>query len=111
MNWLFHPQLVLCAITLGKKYNTQSINLDSLKGKTKEAQLITTNGKIIKGTGIDLNNDGAIDAFWYSDIFHLDAPDGIFDSMSRLYLKIDGEWVFINYRNLSEQEGSGLYES
>jgi len=101
-NWLLKPQLLFGILEMGKNYSNLSLNLDSLHGKSRNTQLVTSDGKTVKGTGIDLDNDGSIDVFWYSEILHLDGQDGSLDSISRLYIKADGEWILINYRHLSE---------
>lgn len=81
--------------------------LDSVPpAASREASLITTDGKTVKGNGIDLDNDKLIDAFWFHEYLNGGGSDKAYPGWNirmswvvRLYLKIDGEWVPVWYRH------------
>jgi hypothetical protein len=93
---LSNPIMVLSIIPFDDNAYDLPYNLE---GKTTEAKLETTKGKKIEGSGIDLNGDKILDAFWYNDI----KDSKIVEVYVRLYINLEGNWVPIWYTYFKEQ--------
>jgi hypothetical protein len=65
----------------------------NVEASSKTASLETTKGKDIEGTGIDLNNDKVLDAFWFNQI----QDSKIVEVATRLYINVEGKWIPIWY--------------
>lgn len=90
-----HPIMVLSILPL----DDNSFDLPyNLEGTSREASLTTTGGDDIDGTGIDLNADKTLDAFWYMDI----KDSKIYEVTVRLYINVDGKWTPIWYTYFKE---------
>ncbi|WP_430611761.1 hypothetical protein [Flavobacterium sp. JP2137] len=69
---------------------------ESFKIKSSNTTLTTGDGKIIKGTGYDLNNDAVFDVFTY-----VEEIDEI-TSYIRLYINVSGQWI-CKWVNLNQE--------
>lgn len=92
---LSHPIMVFSIIPL----DDMSFDLPyNLEGTSLETSLETSKGDNIDGTGIDLNGDKILDAFWYHDIISTKAVE----VFTRLYINISGKWKPIWYTYFKE---------
>ncbi len=91
---LTKPIFVLSVIP----FDNDAVWTDNLNGKSVETTLTTVKGEDIEGQGIDLNNDGILDAFWYVEV--VDSP--VAEWYARLYINYDGRWVPIWYTYFKE---------
>lgn len=65
---------------------------------SKKESLETSKGKDIEGTGIDLNNDKILDAFWFNEV----QDSKIIEVITRLYINVGGKWTPIWYTYFRE---------
>jgi hypothetical protein len=92
---LSHPTMVFSIIPL----DDMSFDLPyNLEGTSAETMLETSKGNNIDGTGIDLNGDKILDAFWYHDIISAKAVE----VFTRLYINVGGKWKPIWYTYFKE---------
>lgn len=82
---LTHPTMVFSVIPLDDMSYELPYNLE---GASNETKLQSTNDGKIEGTGIDLNGDKILDAFWYNEI----GESKIAEVFTRLYINVDGKW-------------------
>lgn len=54
--------------------------------------------KNIDGTGIDLDNDKILDAFWFNEV----QDSQIIEVITRLYVNLEGKWIPIWYTYFRE---------
>jgi len=92
---LSNPIMVFSVIPLDDNAYDLPFNLE---GTAEETKLETSKGDKINGTGIDLNNDKILDAFWYNDIM----DSKIVEVYVRLYINVEGSWVPIWYTYFRE---------
>jgi len=71
---------------------------DNLNGKSVKTTMTTVKGESIEGRGIDINNDGILDAFWYVEV--VDSP--VAEWYARLYINYDGRWAPVWYTYFRE---------
>jgi len=93
---LSHPIMVLSVIPLDDLSYDLPFNL---VGKSFETSLETTGEGDIEGTGIDLDGDKTLDAFWYMDIVDI-KPVEVF---TRLYINVEGKWKPVWYTYFKER--------
>lgn len=70
----------------------------NLEASSKKEELETSSGRNIEGTGIDLDNDKILDAFWYNEV----QDSKIVEVVTRLYVNIEGKWIPIWYTYFRE---------
>ncbi|MBZ0204497.1 MAG: hypothetical protein K8I03_15905 [Ignavibacteria bacterium] len=70
----------------------------NLEGKAVETKLETSKDGSIEGTGIDLNGDKILDAFWYNQV----EDSKIVEVFTRLYINVGGKWGLIWYTYFRE---------
>ena len=70
----------------------------NLEASSRREELETSSGKNIEGTGIDLDNDKILDAFWYNEV----QDSKIVEVVTRLYVNIEGKWTPIWYTYFRE---------
>lgn len=70
----------------------------NLEASSRKEELETSSGKDIEGTGIDLDNDKVLDAFWFNEV--QDSP--IIEVITRLYINIEGKWIPMWYTYFRE---------
>lgn len=92
---LTHPIMVLSILPIDANSYDLPYNLEA---SSFETSLETNKGKDIEGTGMDLNGDKVLDAFWYHEI----QDSKILKSATRLYINLDGKWVPVWYTFFSE---------
>lgn len=90
-----HPLMVFSVLPLDDNSYELPYNLE---GTSKETSLNTTGGDEIEGTGIDLNGDKILDAFWFMDI----KEDRIYEVTVRLYINVEGKWIPVWYNFFKE---------
>ena len=95
--WFRHPQFVFSTISSGGS----SLPIE-LKGASQNAVLLKHSGEKVDGIGIDLNGDNLLDAFWYTEYVTVIADYSETQWITRLYLKIEGEWQTIWYKHFDE---------
>lgn len=71
-------------------YNTEA--------SSKKESLETTKGEDIDGTGIDLDNDKVLDAFWFHEV----QDSKVIEVATRLYVNIGGKWTPVWYTYFRE---------
>ncbi len=92
---LSHPIMVLSIIPLDDMSYELPFNLE---GASVETTMETSKGKDLEGTGIDLNGDKVLDAFWYHDI----KDSKVIEVYTRLYINVSGKWKPIWYTYFRE---------
>lgn len=92
---LSNPIMILSIIPLDDNAYDLPFNLE---GKSGTVKLETSKGKDIEGTGIDLNGDKILDAFWYNDIM----DSKMVEVYVRLYINVEGTWIPIWYTYFRE---------
>jgi hypothetical protein len=92
---LSNPIMVFSIIPLDDNAYDLPFNLE---GRSEPVKLETSKGKDIEGTGIDLNGDKILDAFWYNDIM----DSKIVEVYVRLYINVEGKWIPIWYTYFRE---------
>lgn len=92
---LANPIMVLSIMPLDDNSYDLPYNLE---GTSIETELETTGGKNIKGTGIDLDGDKTLDAFWYNQ----EMDSKIIEIATRLYINLEGKWVPVWYTYFRE---------
>lgn len=65
---------------------------------SKKEKLESSKGDDIEGTGIDLNNDKILDAFWFNEV----QDSKIIEVVTRLYINVSGKWTPIWYTYFRE---------
>jgi hypothetical protein len=96
LNALNDPYFIFSYILMDETKN----ELENIQTKSYPMQLVTTKGKIRKGTGIDLNNDKHADVFWYNRKYMKGYP--VEKRNTVLYLKIQKEWIPVYMNNFSQ---------
>jgi hypothetical protein len=92
---LTHPTMVFSVIPLDDMSYELPYNLE---GSSVETKLPSTKDGKIEGTGIDLNGDKILDAFWYNQII----DTKIAEVYTRLYINIEGKWYLWWYTYFRE---------
>lgn len=92
---LSNPIMVFSVMPLNEMTYELPYNLE---GKAVETKLETSKDGSIEGTGIDLNGDKILDAFWYNQI----NDSKIVEVFTRLYINVGGKWALIWYTYFRE---------
>lgn len=70
----------------------------NLEASSRKEELETASGKNIDGTGIDLDNDKILDAFWFNEV----QDSQIIEVITRLYVNLEGKWIPVWYTYFRE---------
>jgi hypothetical protein len=70
----------------------------NLEASSRKEELETSSGKDIEGTGIDLDNDKILDAFWFNEV----QDSSVIEVITRLYINIEGKWIPMWYTYFRE---------
>lgn len=98
-----NPYMVLGYVVLDEAKN----DLNEVKALPKSMQLVSVNGKVTKGFGVDLNNDKHADVFWCHQISEL--GPSFFERYTVLYLKLYKDWIPVYALVYNEFTGYGSY--
>lgn len=92
---LKNPIMVFSILPLDEMSYDLPFNIEA---SSKKESLETTKGSEIEGTGIDLNNDKILDAFWFNEV----QDSKIVEVATRLYINVGGKWVAVWYTYFRE---------
>ncbi len=92
---LKNPIMVFSIIPLDDMSYDLPFNIEA---SSRKESLETNKGNDIEGTGIDLNNDKILDAFWFNEV----QDSKIVEVATRLYINLSGKWVPIWYTYFKE---------
>lgn len=79
--------------------------LKNLHPVQKQMQLVTEEGRVVKGEGIDFTGDGHAEVFWFHQFTPTPAPE----RYTLLFLKIGKQWTPVYYTHQNEFMGFGSY--
>lgn len=65
----------------------------NIEASSQKESLETSKGNDVEGTGIDLNSDKILDAFWFNEV----QDSKILEVVTRLYINVNGKWIPVWY--------------
>lgn len=84
--WIISPTYVFSYLC----FDDQKNEWEAIKTKSYDMQLVTIQGKVRKGRGLDFNNDKKADVFWYHLVYNENVSP---ERVTVLYLKVEGQWI------------------